>query len=265
MLFGILALTDAFSQFIIKGEFRPRFEYRSGYKSLIPSSSDAAIGVSQRSRITFNYQTGKFSFGLGIQDVRVWGDESYYNSIGVYGDNASLDLNEAWIAMNVCPAWTIKVGRQYWIYDDERLLSERNWNQSSIKYDGVLFKFLQNKWQFDAGFSWNTAKDTTSGNEYTPKKIKTENFLYLKKPVTDWLTISAIAMATGYTPNDTTATIYVKGTYGINFDIKKGNFKFYASGYYQNGQSRSGKDVGAFLAHAKTSYTFGKFLGRSRF
>ena len=129
VVLGIITLSNAYSQLIIKGEFRPRFEYRSGYKSLIPSTSDATVGVSQRTRISFNYQTGKFSFGLGIQDVRVWGDENYYNSIGVYGDQASIDLNEAWIAMAVCPSLTIKIGRQYWIYDDERMLSERNWNQ----------------------------------------------------------------------------------------------------------------------------------------
>ncbi|WP_255462810.1 hypothetical protein [Flavobacterium sp. GP15] len=40
-------------------QLRPRFEYRNGYKNLMPNGENATSFVSQRSRINFNYQSRK--------------------------------------------------------------------------------------------------------------------------------------------------------------------------------------------------------------
>ncbi len=258
----MLIFSQLNAQLIIKGEFRPRFEYRTGYKNLNAQDVNALYLVTQRTRLTFNYTTGIFSFGLGIQDARIWGDEKLYNSTGVFGDDASLDLNEAWIGMNIFKNASLKIGRQYWIYEDERLLAERNWNQSSIKYDGVLFKYFINNYQFDLGLSWSTFTESYISTDIPVDKIKTQNFLYLKKKFNEVISASVLGMATGF--SDTTNAsekLYVKGTAGAIVDIKKGGFKLFASGYYQFGRNRFGKEVSAYLANVKTSYTFNnKFL-----
>ena len=40
-------------------------------------------------------------------------------------------------------------------------LASRNWNQSSIKYDGLLYKFEKEKLKFHAGLSLNNNLDNT--------------------------------------------------------------------------------------------------------
>ena len=58
-LFGMLSQTNFAQEFDLSLEFKPRFEYRHGYKTLIPDDVDAATFVSQRSRLNFNYGSEK--------------------------------------------------------------------------------------------------------------------------------------------------------------------------------------------------------------
>src|SRR5687767_5258899 len=62
-------------EFIIEAEFRPRTEYRHGYRQLRPDTSDAAFFTDQRSRIYLTYKTKRFIFHTSLQDVRVWGGQ----------------------------------------------------------------------------------------------------------------------------------------------------------------------------------------------
>ena len=140
-----LLATTGFGQFEINAELRPRAEMRHGYKILPVEDADASTFVSQRTRLNLFYNHEKFKMGFSLQDVRVWGDEQLFTSTGVYGDNVSLDLNEGWIEIFAGKSNSFKIGRQYWVYEDERLFSKRNWNQSSVKYDGLLYKFEPEK------------------------------------------------------------------------------------------------------------------------
>src|SRR5690348_1096055 len=62
-------------EFTIAAEFRPRTEYRHGYRQLIPDTSNAAFFTDQRSRIYFTYKSHRFIFHTSLQDVRVWGGQ----------------------------------------------------------------------------------------------------------------------------------------------------------------------------------------------
>lgn len=248
--------TQVSAQFSLKGEFRPRFEYRGGYGEMLSLDEEPVLTVSQRSRVSAYYQSGIFSSGFAIQDVRVWGDDNMYSSTGVSGSTASIDLNEAWIGIRPYSQGLIKIGRQYWIYEDERILSSRGWNQNEVKYDAVLYQHDGERFKLDAGFSWNNLQDKTFGNEYTPAKLKTLNFIYLKQKLTDWITISATGIVSGFTATDTTPDINLQGTYGLYFVIKKGNLNAMASGYYQNGRNRAGLSTSAFLLAANGEYRF---------
>jgi hypothetical protein len=256
---SLLFFSQSQGQFTLKGEFRPRFEYRGGYGKILSEDEKPIFLISQRSRLSAYYQTGIYSFGLGIQDVMVWGDEDVYSSTGIFGNKASIDLNEAWFGIRPYKNGLIKVGRQYWIYEDERLLSSRGWNQSEIKYDAVLFQHIQDKLQVDVGLSWNNDIDRNFGNEYTTAKMKSMNFLYLKKNINDWLYASAMLLATGFAATDTTPDINWMGTYGAYLSIKKGGLSALASGFYQNGKNRfGGKKASAYMFAVSADYMIKK-------
>jgi hypothetical protein len=159
------------------------------------------------------------------------------------------------------------------VYEDERLLARRNWNQSSIKYDGLLYKFEKEKLKFHAGLSLNNNLDNTLGNDYNlykevtyfdtvsqtnitvkvplQSKLKTQNFLYINKKINDKLNLSFQALVTGYQKEGTANTIYLKGTYGLYVNYKPGKFGLKANGFYQNGKNIKGSKVSAYFINVK--------------
>lgn len=253
-------ISESTGQFSLNGEFRPRFEYRGGYGEILSIDEKPVLTVSQRTRLSAYYQTGIFTFGLAVQDVRVWGDDNLFGPTGVTGSIGSIDLNEGWIGIKPYKSGLVKIGRQYWIYEDERILSQRGWNQSEIKYDALLYQHRRGKLIFDLGLSWNNMQEKTFGNEYPSGKMKTLNFIYFKTNITDWLYVSAIGIASGFTTTDTTSEINMQGTYGVYVGAKKGNFNALVSGYYQNGKNRKGTNTSAYMFAIKGDYLFaGKY------
>ncbi len=265
-----VVIFNADAQLTVKGEFRPRGEYRHGYKELPDDSlkSTAAILISQRSRIMLEYKSKKYNVGFSVQDVRIWGNETLYKSTGVYGDNASLDVNEAWVEIllkdTLNTKSSIKVGKQIFKYDDERLLALNNWNQYSVFYDALLYKFSNEKYQIDAGFSLNNCEKNIAntdeyyfGNIYTPDKMKTLDFIHLKRNFGKHINASLIGIASGYQVLNT-ETIYLKATYGAYLFYEKDKMRLWGSGYLQNGKTKTGKDVNAYFFSLDGSYTINK-------
>ncbi|MCF8364136.1 MAG: alginate export family protein [Bacteroidales bacterium] len=246
-------MTSAWSQLSINAEIRPRAEIRNGYKSLNTDQNAPALLIGQRTRLAFFYTKDWLATGVSFQDVRLWGDETLVSSTGVFGDNASVDMNEAWLEMRFFGHSAIKVGRQYFEYDDARLLAKRNWNQNSISYDGLLYKYNKQGWAFDAAFSLNNNKDNKFGQEYPSGKFKTLDFLHLQKTFGDFK-VSGLALMTGVTKNDTSETLYVKGSFGMNLNYKSNPLNAYASVYYQCGKNGEGNKVHAYNINASGTY-----------
>jgi hypothetical protein len=255
---SLLMFSQVNAQFILKGEFRPRFEYRGGYGQILSQNQDPILTISERARLSAYYQTGILSFGLAVQDVRVWGDDDMYSYTAVTGSKASTDLNEGWLGIKPYKNGFIKIGRQYWIYEDERLLSQRSWNQSEAKYDGVLLQHISKVIQVDAGLSWNNNQELNYDDPYPSAKMKSLNFIYLKKNINDWMYLSAMAVASGFSKTDTTTDINRQGTYGGYLSIKKGGLTGLASGFYQNGDNRKGLNTSAYMFAVNADYLIKK-------
>jgi hypothetical protein len=243
----LLFFSQSFSQFTLNAEFRPRFEYRGGYGEILAENENPVFFVSQRSRLSAYYKTGIYLFGFGVHDIMIWGDEDIYSSTGVFGSKASIDLNEAWFGIRPYVEGNIKIGRQYWAYEDERLLSTRGWNQSEIKYDAFLFQHAEENVKFDVGLSWNNDVDRNFGNEYPTRKMKSMNFVYLRKDFNKWLHATVMVLASGFTATDSTTDINWQGTYVAYLGVKKGHLNTLASGFYQNGKNRKGLSTNAYM------------------
>ncbi|MCK4677985.1 MAG: alginate export family protein [Bacteroidales bacterium] len=259
MLVLLLITYDSQAQLIVTAEIRPRLEYRNGYRIPIETSKDFALFVSQRTRLNLLYSSNFFNIGISVQDVRVWGDETLVSPTGVFGDPASLDLKEAWIEIPFSnKGLSVKMGRQFLSYDDERLLAKRNWNQLSIAYDAVLFSTIKSNWQLDICGSYNNSKEDIFASEYPFDRMKTLSFIYYKQRLDDHFNFSVITLASGYQKRNT-QTIYMRGTYGLNIFFKEKHLEASGTGYYQNGKSQYGQGVNAFFLSAKAFYKFSKF------
>ena len=65
LLFTVIFLSsELFGQFTLSGEFRPRAEFRHGYKTLSASDAEAAFFTSQRTRLNLYYTTDNFKVGF---------------------------------------------------------------------------------------------------------------------------------------------------------------------------------------------------------
>ena len=228
--FSVLSQTLS-AQFSIDAQLRSRLEIRDGYQKLAVEGSSPALFISQRTRLTFGYETSSLKLKFTPQDVRLWGDQSTMN-IGV-GDNPSLDLLEAYAEVKLGNAGWVSAGRQQLVYDSRRLLGNRNWNQNGISYDALLFKLKPNDWNIHLGSSWNTLSNALAENPYPTTRIKSLNFLWLNRKFNENFTLSMLHISSGVKKTDTTNPMNFRHTTGLYGEYKKNNFSAWSNFYYQ--------------------------------
>ena len=111
LIVAVLFSNELFAQLSLTGEFRPRTEYRHGYKTLSATDADAAFFTSQRTRFNVHFKGENFKVGLSLQDVRTWGSVKQLNISDEY-----LAVHEAWAQYFFTDGISIKVGRQELVY-----------------------------------------------------------------------------------------------------------------------------------------------------
>jgi hypothetical protein len=242
------------AQLTVDAQYRNRFEARDGYRQITQDGSTPAVFISQRTRISLYYQADYLKIRFTPQDVRIWGDEQLATSTGVFGDRASLDLFEGYIELKAGNTGWFSVGRQQLVYDNQRLLGKRNWNQFGISYDAVVVKLQLNDWNLHIAGSWNTLLETLTDNSYPSGRIKSLNFIWLNRNLNNNLNLSFLHIASGVTQTDTTNKIYFRQTSGIYSEYKNDNLIVLGNVYYQYGKSKTGTNVSAYLICADVGY-----------
>ncbi len=255
----ILATSSAVAQFTIDVQLRNRFELRDGYQKLSDGATPAAF-ISQRSRISFGYATDDLRLKFTPQDVRVWGDEKQSSSTGVFGDEASLELLEAYAEIRTGHSGWLSVGRQQLVYDNERILSARNWNQSGLAYDAVVYKWSGNKTAAHIGSSWNSTGENLKDNLYDPARIKSLSFLWIQNALAENWSLSLLHVASGVTRSETENALYFRQTTGLYTTLKSGDWKIWSDFFYQYGKNGSGQTVSAYLFDAEVSWKPGELM-----
>ena len=184
VLAGVLlfAYSNVNAQFSLSGQLRERGEFRDGYGNLKPISNKNSTFISQRTRLTFEYNWSKLIFHTTVQDVRLWGQDASTIS---NADGNKLELHEAWaelvLSKNNDTAFKkpfldyfgLKIGRQELVYDDERLLGNLDWLQQGRRHDAIVLKAIEKGWQVDLGAAFNQNSDAINynGTFYTPANV----------------------------------------------------------------------------------------------
>jgi len=258
-LLFLFIYSESFAQLQIDAQLRNRLELRNGYKQLIAENQQTAAFISQRTRLTFLFQNENLKLKISPQDVRVWGDEQLGSSSGVMGDNASVDIHEAYAELKLNSKASISVGRQELVYDNEWLLAARNWNQNGLTYDAALLKLALNSVSIHLASSWNSTTETVQDNFYATDRIKSLNFLWIDKKINENLEASFSYLATGVTKTATSNALRFKHTGGLYANYKSKTLNFRANAYYQIGKNIADNSVNAFLLDGEFSYIFGNF------
>ena len=182
MLLCFLNACSANAQFTLTGQLRTRTEIRHGFGNLVLKGSNNAAFTSQRTRLNFGYKWDRLTFGVSIQDVRVWGQDA--SSIS-NADGNKLMLHEGWadlilfnkadttIKTTGIDLMSLKIGRQELSYDDVRLIGNLDWLQQGRRFDMALLKTVHHGWQIDIGYAFNQNSDAfgITNTSYVPANV----------------------------------------------------------------------------------------------
>jgi len=246
------------AQFKVDAQLRDRFELRDGYQKLAADGSTPTALVSQRTRISFSYETDNLKLVFTPQDIRLWGGDAVVSSSGV-ANNTNIGLFEGFAEVKLGNLGWVSAGRQQLKYDNERILAARNWNQNGMSYDALVFKLKLAEWKLHIGSSWNSLNETTSDNLYPVSRIKSYNFLWVNRKFSDNFSTSLLHVASGVTETDTTNTLNFRQTTGFYSKYNKDNLSIWGNVYYQYGKNQIGTEVRAFIIDADASYKIGNF------
>lgn len=155
------SVTQAFSQFSMSGEVRPRTEYTHGFGKLASPTDNPGIFTTQRTRLNMNYKSDSYNARIVLQDVRTWGGQRQL----VMNDGLA-SIQQAWFDLKLTDKLRLKAGRQELSYDDHRILGNVGWAQQARTHDVALFKFQEN---LHIGFAYND--NATRGLLETPYTV----------------------------------------------------------------------------------------------
>ena len=247
---GLMLLPSVLqAQLRLEGEFRPRSEYRNGYRLMRTADTEPAFFTSQRSRLVMDYESGNYRFRLSGQDVRVWGE------VPQLQDNASVNIHEAWALLDVSDSWQVKAGRQELVYDDQRLLGSVNWTQQGRSHDALLLQYRDRKSEFklDLGGAYNQESAKLLGNSYALNNYKVLTYLWMNKQLGD-LKGSLLLLSDGFEAGDG-STVF-RYTYGTHLLYKEEPWSLTASGYLQSGDDNFRRDISAHMFAGSIAYKF---------
>ena len=255
--FGLLLGNQAFAQFSLSGEVRPRMEYLHGYSTLTDKDSDPAGFASQRTRVNFSYSNDRVKMGISVQDVFIWGSQPQ-----LFSTSNTLSVHQAWGQYFLTPSLSLKLGRQELSYDDERIFGASNWDQQGRSHDVALLRY-DGMIRIDVGAAFNQDKKYLNGAYYGLNNYKMMQFIWLNTDIVDNLNLSLLFLNNGYQRDkemfnddefDEKKNTIFNQTLGGRLVYTPGNFKFHASGYYTMGKDMSDRDLSAFYVGLGADY-----------
>ncbi len=242
---GILISIPSFGQFSLRGEVRPRIEFRDGYRRMPLEDEKPAGQVNQRTRLSLDYDTDRVTTMVSFQDVRLWGQDLQRTH------NPSFDLHQAWIELAVTDSFFIKAGRQELRYDNQRFFAINNWLPQGQQHDALLMKYLASFGELHLGTAFNQTQDRLFGTHYPINNYKTLNFLWFNTDLSPMVNLSLLGVADGYESDENPERLYVRGTWSTFWTLDFDGFRVRTNPALQYGNTRQGQDIRAWYFMAE--------------
>ena len=232
-------------------QIRPRFEYRNGYKTLLPEGQEGTSQISQRSRLNFNYKQDEFTVKLTFQNTRTWGDVAPTAT----ADKNGVAVFEAWAQYDFTEKWSARMGRQVLSYDNQRIFGEMDWAQQAQSHDAFTVTYHTEKQKLDLGGAYNSNAENVLQTPYTISSYKTLQYAWYHNQFNNAFGLSLLLLNTGYEYANADAKLLVdyKQTFGTYLVYKKSKIDSNFWLYGQTGKSTDLK-VSAWNAAANFGY-----------
>lgn len=246
--FTLSLITGAMAQEIsIGAEYRINPVYSRGFREPMYTGDKAGLFTMQRTRLIFNYtKENDLEAEFVMQDRRFWGDQDDR------ADVANMTVFRAWVEKYFTPKFSVRLGRQGFIYDEQHILGDPNW-VGTRAHDAGLLKYETDKFKAHLAFAYNANGQELKREVYDFNNMyKTMQFAWVEKTLGK-SKLTFIAMNRGMEKGDTSSA-YMQ-TFGPYANIKLNNkLSFKGLYYHQVGEDVDGRDVNAYFYSAQLIY-----------
>jgi hypothetical protein len=238
--------------FTVNAEFRPRAEFRDGYRTLREDSSIAAFYVSQRSRVQMRYDTRKFAWVFSMQDIRVWGEDDPRSTDG------SIQVYETYFEPTIAKNLSLRIGRQKIVYDNQRLFAENDWRQNANAHDALRIMYRKPKLNTELTLAFNQLRENIFNTDFSPATYSNYKFLgvhyfnYTFNKNWNFLTINA---ADGFQDTKNKEKLQMRYTSGGRLEYFHTDWYATMSAYYQYGKNPKGAEMAGYYLQPELKYT----------
>jgi hypothetical protein len=250
LIIGITSFGLQAQELDVNLQLRPRYEFRNGYKTLLPYGQEGTSQITQRSRLNFDYKQDLLKVKLTLQNVRTWGDVPTNTT----ADKNGIAVFEAWAQYDISEKWSARLGRQVLSYDNQRIMGEIDWLQQGQSHDAVLVTFHPKNHQLDLGGAYNSNAENLIQTPYTVTNYKTMQFAWYHTSISN-LNASLLVLNTGYEYANAATKLLIdyKQTFGTYLTYKTKKIDSDLAFYGQTGKSTD-KQVSAWYAGANLGY-----------
>jgi hypothetical protein len=249
----------------ISVDMRTRAEFRHGYKGIPLKDTTPAFFVNQRTRLNFDFKTKRLDFYASIQDARVWGQQDPREGQGTTsgtstspGTTFPIYLFEAYVEPHFNDRWSVRIGRQRIVYDNQRLFAENDWRLPGNSHDAVRFIY-NNKINLNTEllFAFNQSAENTFTSAYAPNVKNYKDLLvhYLNYKLSKSFILTTINTMDGYQSAYDYKTTYQRFTSGGRLEYQSYNWYATVAAYYQYGKDSSGKKLAAYYLQPELKYS----------
>jgi hypothetical protein len=254
-------------------DMRTRFEMRHGYRALPIQDTGAAFDISQRTRFNIDFKSKSLDVFLSLQDARVWGQQDPREGQTGTSTQATPATTfatyffEAYAEPHFGDKFSVRIGRQRVMYDNQRLFAENDWRLPGNSHDAIR-AIYNNKINFTTEllFAFNQSGENLFTTKYQPLVSNYKSLIvsYLNWKISDKLALTTLNTMDGYQSSDPAkyTTTYQRYTLGGRLEYSTYNWYLTFSGYKQFGKDSSGKDLDAYYIQPEIKYTGGPLTVR---
>src|SRR4051812_3998638 len=250
----------------ISVDMRTRAEFRHGYRQIPLKDTAPSFFINQRTRLNFDFKTKRLDFFASIQDARVWGEQDPRAGQGTTSTITAtpatvfpIYLFEGYVEPHFNDRWSVRIGRQRIIYDNQRLFAENDWRLPGNSHDAVRFIY-NNKINLNTEltFAFNQSAENTFTTNYAPFTFRNYKDLlvhYLNYKLSKTIVLTTLNTMDGYQSAYSPQTTYQRFTSGGRLEYQTYNWYATVAAYYQYGKDSSGKKLSAFYIQPEIKYS----------
>ncbi|MCI9845039.1 alginate export family protein [Flavobacterium pectinovorum] len=228
-------------QFLMNAEIRPRAEYTSNYTLPPNTSADPYFYITQRNRISMQYERAKWLIKSDVQEIHLWDKENSRSKIG------SLNFYQLFLETKF-KSVNIRLGRQSILLDNGRLFSDAPWAQQGRAHEGIRLMKQSERFSNDFFFLFTRNYNTEFEPAYSPvaanryKYMLVNSFSYNSKKAFSFNSISAV----DFLESTDSEQLYTRATTGGRVDFKTKNWNYTLNSYLQFGHNQKGQKLFAY-------------------